>query len=73
MTIMLRALALRPSWPYVSEVARSLLGVLIAVAAALEWGSPAAAVGAGGSAVIVSRRDDGDGVGLHGNRTPGAR
>jgi len=43
MTIMLRALALRPSWPYVSEVARSLLGVLIAVAAAARRGGRVAA------------------------------
>lgn len=45
--------ALRPSWPYVGEVARSLLGVLLAVAAALEWVSPSAAVAAGGSAAIA--------------------
>jgi uncharacterized membrane protein YccC len=45
--------SLRPSWPYVAEVARSLLGVLIAVAAALHWGSPAAAVAVGGASAIT--------------------
>jgi uncharacterized membrane protein YccC len=50
---MMRALALRPSWPYVSEVARSLLGVVLAVAVALQWGSAAAAIAAGGSAAIA--------------------
>jgi uncharacterized membrane protein YccC len=54
---MLRGLALRPSWPYVGEVARSLLGVLLAVVAALRWGLPSgaagAAVAAGGTAAFV--------------------
>jgi uncharacterized membrane protein YccC len=45
--------ATRPSWGYVAEVARSLLGVLVAVAAALHWGSPAAAVAVGGSSAIA--------------------
>ncbi len=53
MALMFRGLALRPSWPYVGEVARSLLGVLLAVAVALEWGSAPAAVAAGGSAAIA--------------------
>jgi uncharacterized membrane protein YccC len=51
--LMIRALALRPSWPYVGEVARSLLGVVLAVAVALQWGSSAAAIAAGGSAAIA--------------------
>ncbi len=34
-------------------MARSLLGVLLAVVVALEWGSPAAAVAAGGAATIA--------------------
>ncbi|MET0700383.1 MAG: FUSC family protein [Mycobacterium sp.] len=54
---MMRALALRPSWPYVGEVSRSLLGVVLAVAVALQWsagsGSTAAAIAAGGSAAIA--------------------
>jgi uncharacterized membrane protein YccC len=53
MVFMFKGLALRPSWPYVGEVARSLLGVLIAIAVALEWGSTAAAIAAGGSAAIA--------------------
>jgi hypothetical protein len=52
---MIRAVALRPSWPYVGEVSRSLLGVVLAVAVALQWsaGSTAAAIAAGGSAAIA--------------------
>jgi uncharacterized membrane protein YccC len=50
---MIRALALRPSWPYVGEVARSLLGVVLAIAVAIQWGSSAAAIAAGGSAAIA--------------------
>ena len=50
---MMTGLALRPSWPYVGEVARSLLGVVLAVAVALHWGSTAAAIAAGGSAAIA--------------------
>ncbi|WP_141564216.1 FUSC family protein [Mycolicibacterium palauense] len=49
---MMRGIALRPSWPYVSEVARSLLGILLAVAVALEFGSGGMAAAAGGSAAI---------------------
>ena len=45
------------SWPYVGEVARSLLGVLLAIVAALHWGTgmgvPGAAIAAGGSAAIA--------------------
>ncbi len=47
------AAGLRPSWPYIGEVARSLLGVVVAVAVALHWGSSAAAIAAGGSAAIA--------------------
>lgn len=43
----------RLSWPYLSEVGRSLLGVLIVSAIALEWVSPGAAIAAGGSAAIA--------------------
>lgn len=50
---MFRGPALPQSWPYIGEVARSLVGVLLAVAAALHWGSPAAAVAAGGTAAIA--------------------
>ena len=57
---MFKGLALRPpgiSWPYVGEVARSLLGVLLAIVAALHWGTgmgvPGAAIAAGGSAAIA--------------------
>lgn len=54
---MIRGLALQPTWPYAGEVARSLLGVLIAVAAALWWApestSVGAAIAAGGSAAIA--------------------
>lgn len=50
---MIKGLALRPSWPYVGEVARSLLGVVLAVAVALHWGSTPAAIAAGGSAAIA--------------------
>ncbi|CAN5223809.1 FUSC family protein [soil metagenome] len=50
---MMMGLALRPSWPYVGEVARSLLGVVLAVAVALHWGSTTAAIAAGGSAAIA--------------------
>ncbi|CAN5877992.1 FUSC family protein [soil metagenome] len=50
---MMRALARRLSWPYVSEVSRSLLGVVLAVAVALQWGSMTAAVAAGGSAAVA--------------------
>lgn len=53
MQVMFPGVAPRPSWPYVGEVARSLLGVVLAVAIALEWGSTAAAIGAGGSAAIA--------------------
>jgi uncharacterized membrane protein YccC len=55
MAVMLRALALRPPWPYVGEVLRSLLGVLLALALALDV-SPDAATGvvaAGVSAAIA--------------------
>lgn len=45
--------ALRSAWPFVGEVARSLLGVLLAIAAGLTWGSTSAAVAAGGSAAIA--------------------
>ena len=45
------------SWPYVGEVARSLLGVLLAIIVALNWGAgmgvPGAAIAAGGSAAIA--------------------
>lgn len=44
---MLRALALRPPWPYVGEVVRSLLGILLSVLVALELGSAAGAIAAG--------------------------
>lgn len=44
---------MRPAWPYIGEVARSLLGILLAVVLALEWGSPGAAMAAGGSAAIA--------------------
>ena len=57
---MFTGLALRTpgiSWPYAGEVARSLLGVLLAVVAALHWGTgmgvPGAAIAAGGSAAIA--------------------
>ena len=57
---MFKGLALWPpgtSWPYVGEVARSLLGVLLAIIVALNWGTgmgvPGAAVAAGGSAAIA--------------------
>lgn len=50
---MIKGLALRLSWPYVVEVARSLLGVVLAVAVALHWGSAPAAIAAGGSAAIA--------------------
>lgn len=53
MTGMFRGIALQPSWRYVDEVVRSLVGVLIAVLAALYWASPAAALAAGGSAAII--------------------
>jgi uncharacterized membrane protein YccC len=60
MAAMFKGLALRPariSWPYVGEVARSLLGVLLAIIAALHWGTgmgvPGAAIAAGGSAAIA--------------------
>lgn len=43
----------RLSWPYVSEVARSLLGVLVVAAVAAAWVSPGAALAAGGSAAIA--------------------
>jgi uncharacterized membrane protein YccC len=43
----------RVFWPDVSAVARSLLGVLVVVAVALQWGSPGAAVSAAGSAAIA--------------------
>lgn len=44
---------MRPAWPYIGEVSRSLLGILLAVVVALEWGSPGAAMAAGGSATIA--------------------
>jgi uncharacterized membrane protein YccC len=54
---MIRTLALRPSWPYIGEVSRSLLGVVLAIAVALQWGGGsstlAAAIAAGGSAAIA--------------------
>ena len=57
---MFTGLALRTpgiSWPYAGEVTRSLLGVLLAVVAALHWGTgmgvPGAAIAAGGSAAIA--------------------
>ena len=61
---MMTGLALRPSWPYVGEMARSLLGVVLAVAVALHWGSTAASIAAGGSAAIagaIALQDDGRG------------
>ena len=53
MRCMFTGSALRSAWPFVGEVARSLLGVLLAIAAGLTWGSPSAAVAAGGSAAIA--------------------
>ncbi|ORV31997.1 hypothetical protein AWB99_09960 [Mycolicibacterium confluentis] len=50
---MLRALALRPPWPYVGEVVRSLLGILLSVLVALELGSAAGAIAAGLSGAIA--------------------
>ncbi|OBF11376.1 FUSC family protein [Mycobacterium sp. ACS4331] len=50
---MLRALALRPPWPYVGEVTRSLLGILLSVLVALEIGSAAGAIAAGLSGAIA--------------------
>ncbi|MCV7104648.1 FUSC family protein, partial [Mycolicibacterium chitae] len=50
---MFRGLAVPHSWPYVGEVARSLLPVLLIGAIALQWASPAAAVAAAGSAAVV--------------------
>ncbi|CAN5751996.1 FUSC family protein [soil metagenome] len=50
---MMRALARQLSWPYVSEVSRSLLGVVLAVAVALQWGSVTVAIAAGGGAAIA--------------------
>ena len=41
------------SRPYLSEVARSLLGVLLAVALALQWAAPVAAIAAGAGAAIA--------------------
>lgn len=43
----------RASWPYVGEMIRSLLGVLVVVAAALQWISAPAAVAVGISAAIA--------------------
>jgi uncharacterized membrane protein YccC len=43
----------RASWPYVGEMIRSLLGVLVVVAAALQWISAPAAIAAGISAAIA--------------------
>lgn len=56
MADMFPGLALRPSWPYVGEVARSLLGVLLAIVLALRWSTEvgaAGAVAAGGAAAIA--------------------
>ncbi|BBZ04366.1 fusaric acid resistance protein [Mycolicibacterium chitae] len=53
MAAMFRGLAVPHSWPYVGEVARSLLPVLLIGAIALQWASPAAAVAAAGSAAVV--------------------
>lgn len=54
---MFTGFALRPSWPYVGELARSLGGVLLAVALALYCasftGAAAAALAAGGSAAVA--------------------
>lgn len=44
---------MRPAWPYIGEVVRSLLGVLLVVAVALAWGAPGSAMAAGGSAALV--------------------
>jgi hypothetical protein len=44
---------MKPGYPYVGEVGRSGLGVLLAVVLALEWGPPAAAVAAGAGAAIA--------------------
>ncbi|CAN5440689.1 FUSC family protein [soil metagenome] len=52
----------RPSWPDADEAARSLLGVLLAVAVALEFATPVAAIAAGASAAItgaVAVKNDG--------------
>lgn len=54
----------RPSLPYVSEVARSLVGVLLIATIALQMVSPGAALAAGGAAAIagaVALQDGGDG------------
>ena len=50
---MMSGLSTRLSWPYVGELSRSLLGVLVVAAIAMEWASPGAALAAGGSAVIA--------------------
>ena len=50
---MLKGLTRWPGWPYVGEVARSLFGVALAILAALQWGSPAAAIAAGGGAAVA--------------------
>jgi uncharacterized membrane protein YccC len=50
---MIRGLAVRLSLPDVGVVVRSLLGVLLVSAVALEWGSVGTAVAAGGSAAIA--------------------
>ncbi|MET0899486.1 MAG: FUSC family protein [Mycobacterium sp.] len=41
------------SRPYLGEVARSLLGVLLAVAFALQWAAPVAAIAAGAGAAVA--------------------
>ena len=49
----IKGLALRLSLPDVGAVVRSLLGVLIAAAAGLRWGSAGAATAAAGAAAIA--------------------
>lgn len=50
---MIKGLALRPLWPYVSEVTAALLGTLAAIAIALQIGPPGSAMATGGAAAIV--------------------
>jgi uncharacterized membrane protein YccC len=50
---MIKGLAMRLSLPDMGVVFRSLLGVLVVSAVALQWGSGGAAVAAGGSAAIA--------------------
>lgn len=45
--------SMKPAWPYVGEVARSLLGVLLAVVFAVQWADPVGAMAAGGGAAIA--------------------